>query len=100
VWVPNGRLSSAAFHEPKFSVNIASIEDHAATLQRFGADCGLAEFLCGDALALGYAVYHEPENNNPAHAHVYADFGANERKRKARSLADRARLVKMPVASP
>src|SRR5690349_1246984 len=62
---PSGRLSSPAFHEPKFSVNIASIEDHAATLQRFGADCGLAEFLCADALALGPGTPGENARHHP-----------------------------------
>lgn len=97
VWFPNGVLSSAAFSFPVFSADVARLSPVEQTLARWPAGSGIAAFNCGQARQLGFDARHEPEQGNDAHAHVYNDFPANERKRRARQLAAACTLVVPPV---
>lgn len=99
VWFPNGVLSSAAFSFPVFSVDIARLSSAEQTLSRWPAGSGIVAFDCGQARQLGFDARHEPEHGNDAHANVYNDFPANERKRRARQLAAACVVVAAPNPS-
>lgn len=95
----NRRPSSAAFRERKFSVDIASRTTPEATLARFSAGSGLVEFNCGEARQIGFDARQERDHlypDNTAHAHVYSDHSNNERKQRARELAQICRPVVEP----
>ncbi len=48
----------------------------------------MVSFNCGQARDLGFDARHEPERNNPAHAHLYCDgTPAKQRKKNAQRLA-------------
>ena len=76
------RVSSAAFAYPVFSVDRAlliSVED---SLRKFRKGCGLTRFNYGQARELGFDAREEADDRFPAnvaHAHVYCDFGSNQR---------------------
>jgi hypothetical protein len=91
-----GRVSSAAFSWPKFSVDRASMTTPEATLARFSPGSGIAEFNCGGARNLGFDTRAEPENGNDAHAHVYCDHPNNKRKAAARKLAEACIIRRVP----
>lgn len=97
VWFPNGVLSSAALSFPVFSADIARLSPTEQTLARWPPGSGIVAFLCGQARQLGFDARHEPELGNDAHANVYNDFPANERKRRARRLAAACAVVVVPV---
>ncbi len=91
-WIEEeGRISSAAFKYPVFSVDVASISGSPEnTLKRFHPGTGLARFLCRDAKALGCDVRQEIDEQHPqnqAHAHVYTPDGS-ARKKTAKRLAE------------
>lgn len=97
---PLGRPSSAAFDEAVFSVDIASRTTPDETRRRFTSVIELVQFNCGAARAVGFETRDErdamfPDNN--AHAHVYSigynDLDKNQRKKKARRLAELCRSV-------
>ncbi len=77
------RPSSAAFDEPKFSVNIASRTTVEETTRQLHEDLeilegGIVSFVCGRARELGFDARDEPDEqfpDNDAHAHVYYDGG-------------------------
>ena len=80
-WIEEeGRISSAAFKYPIFSIDVASITGSPEnTLRQFHLGTGLASFLCCDARDFGCDVRleideHHPENQ--AHAHVYTPDGS------------------------
>jgi hypothetical protein len=104
-WLANaGRPSSAAFHEPKFSVNVASLTTLAETERQLREqlgkpDAGIVSFQCGRARELGFDARHEIDDrfpDNKAHAHVYYDGGRSSRKKKARRLAEECVTVLAP----
>jgi len=87
------RPRSAAFNWPCFSVNIAShttqqkAVEHLHTVLKCPQG-GIVSFNCGTAKDLGFDPRHEPEEGNEAHANVYSDGRSNERKRRAKRLAE------------
>jgi hypothetical protein len=93
-WVAEeNRPSSAAFKSPVFSVDIASLVGSPAnTLSRFPRGCGLVQFNCGDAKAIGFVARQEIDPRFPdnlAHANVYNDAqSGNKRKTVAQKLID------------
>jgi hypothetical protein len=99
------RPSSAAFDEPKFSVNIASLTSIDETVRRLSVELGrpkggVVEFNCGRARQLGFDARLEADENYPAnaaHAHVYFAGGSSNRKRNARRLAKECRTLHMPT---
>ena len=58
----------------------------------------MLSFNCGRARALGFDARHEPENDNPAHAHLYCDCTAipKERKKNAQRLARICAVIVQP----
>ena len=104
-WVSDaGRPSSAAFDEPKFSVNIASLttvaETEAQLKEQLGKpDGGIVSFHCGRARELGFDARKEIDEqfpDNKAHAHVYYDGGRSSRKKSARRLAEECVTILTP----
>lgn len=100
-WVSEaGRVSSAAFSWPVFSVDRASLTTAEATLSRFDRASGLAEFGCVECRPLGFDPRDELDPAHPdnkAHAHVYHSGPNNRRKAAARRLAELCRIVKPPT---
>lgn len=105
-WVADAeRPSSAAFDEPKFSVNVASMTTVDETQRQLCDDLnrpngGIVSFGSGDARTLGFDARHEIDDTfpeNEAHAHVYYDGGRSSRKKNARRLAHRARTIVKPT---
>ncbi len=98
------RPSSSLFDDPpRVSVNVASLTtiekcktQLAGELKR--SNGGMVSFNCGHARALGFDARHEPENDNPAHAHLYCDVAARpkERKKNAQRLARICAIVIQP----
>lgn len=104
-WVAGeGRPSSAAFDEPKFSVNVASLTSVDESLRQLREvlgkpNGGLVVFNCGEARDLGFDARLELDEqypNNTAHAHVYYE-GGEGRKKKARQLAKQCRVAVAPT---
>src|SRR5436190_1408304 len=90
VWYPGGRVSSAAFHFPVFSVDIASRTTANDTLARFPPGSGLVAFLCSRGRELAFDAREEVDPafpTNLAHATVYCDIPSHQRKKRARALA-------------
>jgi hypothetical protein len=95
-WVEEkNRPSSAAFDEEIFSVDVKSKTTPQQTSARFQNVTRLAEFNCGQARGIGFETRDERDPNQPgnlAHAHVYFlgyhTFNQNQRKKKARKLAE------------
>lgn len=105
-WWPDGmvRPSSAAFDEAVFSVDVKSRTTPQATAARFRNVTRIAEFNCGQAKGIGFETRDELDPNQPenlAHAHVYFlgydTFSRNERKKKARKLAELCVEVAVPA---
>lgn len=98
------RPSSAAFDEPKFSVNVASLSTVEETRQQLHDNLkrpegGIVSFQCGRARELGFDARLERDEafpNNKAHAHVYYDGTRNSRKKNARRLAQECQLILEP----
>jgi hypothetical protein len=95
-WFPMGVLSSAAFAFPVFSTDIERLTNQNDSLARWPAGSGIVAFDCATARSLDFDPRHEPEHGNTVHANVYSSFSNNERKRRARQLASRCRIVFMP----
>jgi len=93
-WVAEeGRPSSAAFKQPNFSADMASVAktpEH--TLQRFPGGCGLVSFNYGSAKGIGFIARREPDPEHPenlAHANVYnLVTSGNGRKKMAQKLVE------------
>jgi len=105
-WVVNAkRPSSAAFDEPKFSVNIASLTTVEETTRQLWEDLnkpdgGIIAFNCQRARERGFDARKEPDERFPknvAHAHVYYDGSKSSRKKNARRLAQQCRLILEPT---
>lgn len=105
-WVADaGRPSSAAFDEPKFSVNVASRTTVDETIQQLTdvlskPNGGLVVFNCGEARELGFDARLELDEQYPkntAHAHVYYEGSGNSRKKNARQLAKQCRVAVAPT---
>ncbi len=106
-WVPTQhRPSSSLFDDPpRVSVNVASL----TTLEKcrrqlvdelHKPEGGMVSFNCGQARDLGFDARHEPERNNPAHAHLYCDgTPAKQRKKNAQRLARACAVVFQPEFS-
>lgn len=104
-WVADqNRPSSAAFDEPKFSVNVASLTTIEQTARQLREDLhrpagGVVAFNCGRAREHGFDARLERDEHfpaNQAHAHVYYDGGRSSRKKNARRLAQQARPILKP----
>src|SRR6516225_9065658 len=88
-WVPEeNRPSSAAFKQPDFSTDMASVAGTPAyTLGRFPPGCGLVAFFYCDAKAIGFIARVEPDPeypDNKAHANVY---NPNNSQKKRKTMA-------------
>jgi hypothetical protein len=60
------RPSSAAFKQPDFSADVASLAGSPQyTLERFPAECGLVAFNHGDAKEIGFIARLEPDRTIP-----------------------------------
>jgi len=85
------RPSSAAFKQPDFSTDMASIaKEPSYTLSRFPGGCGLVVFNYGKAKAIGFIARAEPDPEHPdnkAHANVYNPNSGSKRKTMAQKLA-------------
>jgi hypothetical protein len=95
-----GRPSSAIFHHPQFSADIASLTSLVEMQARWPEGTGIVSFLCSIARQLDFDARHEPENGNNAHANVYSDVPSNKRKRQARQLAAVCQVLIQPVPPP
>ena len=104
-WVASeNRPSSSLFDDPpRVSVNVASLTTIDKCKVQLAGELespngGMVSFTCGHARALGFDARHEPENDNPAHAHLYCDAAARpkERKKNAQRLARIGRIVIQP----
>jgi hypothetical protein len=104
-WVADaGRPSSAAFDEPKFSVNLASLATVEETARQLREELkkpagGIVSFNCGRARSLGFDAREEIDEafpGNLAHAHVYYEGGRSRRKKNARRLAQERVTVLVP----
>jgi hypothetical protein len=100
VWFPGGVLSSAAFSHSVFSTDIVRLTTPEQTLARWPVGSGIVTFNVGKARAIGFDARHEPEHGNNAHANVYCDCPAKERKRRARQLAEMSVVVVAPQLPP
>lgn len=98
------RPSSAAFHNPSFSTNIASLMtvsqavDH-MTQVLHAPHGAIVAFNAGESKQLGFDPRQEldpAQPTNMAHANVYSDGGSSERKRRARRLVDKCWIVHQP----
>jgi hypothetical protein len=94
--------SSAAFDDAVFSVDVKSKTTPQQTAVRFRNVNRLAEFNCGEARVIGFESRDEldpAQPDNLAHAHVYfLDYqttGENQRKKKARKLAQICKPVQV-----
>jgi hypothetical protein len=101
-WIADeGRISSAAFSFPTFSVDVASLAGTPShTLAHLPAGSGLVVFNCGHARALSFDARQEidPEHpENQAHAHVYCDLPNKQRKKKAQALVQLCRVMVVPT---
>ena len=104
-WViPENRPSSSLFDDPpRVSVNVASLTSIGKCKAQLINDLaspngGIVSFNCGQARQLGFDARHEPEKDNPAHAHWYCDEAAKpkERKKNAQRLARLCTIVIQP----
>jgi len=104
-WVEDERrVSSAAFKNRCFSVNVESICGLEGALEHLNTilDCphgGLASFECGEARRLSFDARHEQDPNHPdniAHASVYGDRSSSRRSRNAKKLARLCSIVHVP----
>ena len=97
------RPSSAAFKQPVFSTDVASLAGSPQyTLGRFPDGCGLVLFNYGDAKTLGFIARLEidPEHpENKAHANVYNPNASSKRKTMAQKLAQSFCSVVEPTLS-
>jgi hypothetical protein len=92
-WIDaDGGISSAAFNQDWFSVEIESRtggpED---SITRVPGGCAVIRFNCGCARSVGYDARDERDEQYPdnlAHAHVYLDVGNSQRKKSARRLLE------------
>ena len=101
-WVESeGRPSSAAFtSERKFSVNVVSLTTVDDTLKLLKPKSGLIEFNCGVARELNFNAHLERDPDHPdneAHAHIYCDIPTSKRKRCARKLVAKSRVICEPT---
>ena len=93
-WVSEeGRPSSAAFKQPDFSTDVASLAGSPAyTLARFPPGCGLVSFNYGTARGIGFLARVEPDPDHPdnhAHANVYNNLPSGAgRKKMAQKLVE------------
>ena len=104
-WVAaENRPSSSSFDDPpRVSVNVASlttIENCLAQLRGDLAspDGGMVSFNCGQARQLGFDARHEPEKDNPAHAHLYCD--ATSRQKEPKKVRSGSRAYVESVIQP
>jgi hypothetical protein len=103
-WVAaENRPSSSLFDDPPYvSVNVASLTTIEKCLAQLRDDLGspsggMVSFSCGQARQLGFNARHEPEKDNPAHAHLYCDKDRpKQRKKNAQRLARLCRVVIQP----
>lgn len=97
-WVgEENRPSSAAFKQPDFSTDMASIAKTAEyTLSRFPAGYGLVSFGYGAAKTIGFFARQEVDlafPDNRAHANVYNPHqSSSKRKTMAQKLAQSEQL--------
>jgi hypothetical protein len=103
-WVAaENRPSSSLFDDPPpVSVNVVSL----TTLQKCRRqlvdelqkpDGGMVSLSCGQARNWGFDARHEPELDNPTHAHLYCDAMApKQRKKNAQRLARSCEVVIQP----
>jgi hypothetical protein len=104
-WVAaENRPSSSLFDDPpRVSVHVASLttlEECRRQLveELHKPDGGMVSFNCGQARDLGFDARHEPERNNPAHAHLYCDGTPSKlRKKNAQRLARSCAIVFQPT---
>jgi hypothetical protein len=93
-WVSEAsRPSSAAFKQPDFSTDMASIaRSPEYTLRRFPPGCGLVSFNYAEAKKIGFVARIEPDPDYPdnhAHANVYnSATSGNARKKMAQKLVE------------
>jgi len=103
-WVAaENRPSSSLFDDPpRVSVNVASLTTMEKSRRQLveelqKPDGGMVSFNCGQARHWGFDARHEPELNNPAHAHLYCDAMApKQRKKSAQRLARSCAVVIQP----
>jgi hypothetical protein len=107
-WVAaESRPSSSLFDDPpRVSVQVASLTSIEKCRGQLRSDLsslegGMVSFNCGQARQLGFDARHEPENDNPAHAHLYCDATERpkERKKNAQRLARLCKIVIQPQFS-
>ncbi len=102
-WVAEeNRPSSAAFKQPDFSTDMASIaKTPEYTLARFPAGCGLVAFNYGEAKTIGFITRQEEDPefpDNKAHANVYnPQASGSKRKTMAQKLAQKCAVLKPPT---
>jgi hypothetical protein len=101
-WVAEeGRISSAAFSFPTFSVDVASIAGSPShTLGHLPPCSGLVAFNCGQARSLSFDARQEIDPDHPqnlAHAHIYSDLPNKQRKKKAQALVQLCKVVTAPT---
>ena len=101
-WVSEeNRPSSAAFKQPDFSVDIASLAGSVAhTISHLPVGSGVVAFNCGDARVIGFVTRLEPDPEQPqnhAHANVYNSEGSQSRRKKmAAKLIEKCVLIQQP----
>jgi len=109
VWMKDGKPSSAMFSDdPPFSADLERLADMAEVIARWTGGNGIVAFDCGIARNHGFYTRHEPElfpnstEMNTAHCNVYGVAGTNDRKRRARALAETCRdsIRRMPDPVP
>lgn len=103
-WVgEENRPSSAAFKQPDFSTDMASIAKTVEyTLSRFPDGCGLVAFVYREAKAIGFLARQEEDPEYPgnkAHANVYNPNKPSKRKIMAQKLAQSSGLVVLRIPS-
>ncbi|MBZ0168327.1 MAG: hypothetical protein K8F29_02645 [Kofleriaceae bacterium] len=92
--VKDGRPTSAAFKDPEMSVDVARVTTPQRVLSEYSSH-GLASITAGYARSLEQDVFHDPVENNPAHAIVKG----NKPPRIAKSLARSAKWDVLPPSS-
>lgn len=103
-WVAaENRPSSSLFDDPpRVSVNVASLTTLEKCRRQLVEELnspkgGMVAFNCGAARQSGFDARHEPEHDNPAHAHLYCDSQtAKQRKKNAQRLARSCDVVFQP----
>jgi hypothetical protein len=89
-FVRDGQVSSGAFSYDYFSIEVASrTAGPADSLSRVPSTCAVIQFNCGCARRSGLDARDERDEAHPenlAHAHVYQDGPAGERKRRVKSF--------------